>query len=126
MRVKLDENFGTRGFQLLVERGWDVATVDGEALSSTSDETLIEVCRSEDRALISLDTDFANTLLFPPARYRGIVVLRLPEPISLPAIEKALVRVADLAATRSLTGHLWIVSANRIREYVSSEDSNQN
>lgn len=121
MRVKLDENFGTRGFQLLDDRGWDVATVADEGLCSVSDPTLIEVCRAENRALISLDTDFANTLIFPPSRYRGIVVLRLPEPISLPAIENALSRVADLAESRSLTGRLWIVSSNRIREYVSPD-----
>lgn len=119
MRAKLDENFGTRGFQLLSDRGWDVATVAGEELCSVSDRTLIEVCRAEDRALISFDTDFANTLLFPSRRYRGIVVLRLPSPQSLQAIEDALVRVADLAATRSVVGRLWIVSAARIREYDS-------
>jgi predicted nuclease of predicted toxin-antitoxin system len=123
VRAKLDENFGTRGLQLLSERGWDVATVAGQELCSVSDPTLIEVCRVEDRALISFDTDFANTLLFPPGRYRGIVVLRLPEPMTLPAIGEALTRVANLAERRSVIGRLWIVSASRIREYVPSEIS---
>jgi predicted nuclease of predicted toxin-antitoxin system len=122
VRAKLDENFGTRGLQLLSERGWDVATVAGQELCPVSDPTLIEVCRVEDRALISFDTDFANT----PAvagRYRGIVVLRLPEPMTLPAIGEALTRVANLAERRSVIGRLWIVSASRIREYVPSEIS---
>lgn len=98
-------------------RGWDVATVDGQGLSSVTDETLIEVCRVEDRAVVSFDKDFADVIRFPPARYRGIVVLRLPEPITLPMIMGALARVADLAETRSVIGRLWIVSLNRIREY---------
>lgn len=94
-----------------------MATVDDQELSSVADETLIEVCRVEDRAVVSFDKDFTDVLRFPPARYRGIVVLRLPEPITLPMIENALVRVADLAETRSVIGRLWIVSINRIREY---------
>ena len=95
----------------------DVATVDGQELSSVTDETLIEICRVEDRALVSFDKDFADVVHFPPARYRGIIVLRLPEPMTLPMILNALMRVADLADTRSVVGRLWIVSINRIREY---------
>ncbi|MGZ5432622.1 MAG: DUF5615 family PIN-like protein [Thermoanaerobaculia bacterium] len=117
----MDENFGVRGEALLRGRGWDVATVDGQGLSSVADETLIEICRIEDRVVVSLDKDFADVVRFPPTRYRGIVVLRLPEPISLPMILNALTRVANLAETRTVIGRLWIVSINRIREYAQSE-----
>lgn len=94
-----------------------MAIVDGQALSSVSDETLIKICRVEDRAVVSFDKDFADVVHFPPVRYRGIIVLRLPEPVTLPMILDALTRVADLAETRSVVGRLWIVSTNRIREY---------
>ena len=94
-----------------------MATVDGQELSSVTDETLIEICRVEDRALISFDNDFADVVQFPPLRYRGIIVLRLPEPVTLPMILNALMRVAGLAETRSVIGRLWIASINRIREY---------
>lgn len=99
------------------ERGWDVATVDAQELSSATDETLIEICRVEDRAVVSFDKDFADVVRFPPVRYRGIIVLRLQEPVTLPMILNALTRVANLAETRSVIGRLWIVSNNRIREY---------
>ncbi|MDP9193546.1 MAG: DUF5615 family PIN-like protein [Acidobacteriota bacterium] len=102
---------------MLRDRGWDVATVAEQDLCSVADATLIEVCRVEDRWLISFDTDFANTLRFPPSRYKGIAVLRLHEPVSLSDIENALIRVVRLAATRDPIGRLWIVSADRIREY---------
>jgi predicted nuclease of predicted toxin-antitoxin system len=95
----------------------DVATVAEQDLCSVADPTLIEICRVEDRWLISFDTDFANTLRFPPSRYRGITVLRLHEPVSLSDIESALIRIARLAETRSPIGRLWIVSLDRIREY---------
>lgn len=94
-----------------------MATVDGQGLSSVTDATLIEICRAEDRAIVSFDKDFADVVHFPPVRYRGIVVLRLSEPVTLPMILNALTRVADLAETRSVVGRLWIVSINRIREY---------
>jgi len=82
MRIKLDENLGVRGAQILEDGGCDVATVVAEDLCSSSDEKLIGVCRAEQRVLISLDKDFASILRFPPRHYAGIVVLRLPEPLT--------------------------------------------
>lgn len=122
MKIKLDENLGARGAQLLEGGGCNVATVAGEGLCSSSDETLVEVCRVEKRVLISLDKDFSSILRFPPARCAGIVVLRLSEPLNPTAVEDALRRFLDASAGQDLAGRLWVIDSRRIREYEGPEE----
>lgn len=66
MRLKLDENLGARGAELLRAAGHDVATVYEQKLGSANDVRVLEVCVGEKRCLVTLDLDFANPLAFPP------------------------------------------------------------
>lgn len=120
MRVKLDENLGQRGAWKLRADAIDVETVASQTLCSTSDEALIEVCRAEGRCLVTLDLDFANPLRFPPARYAGIVVLRLPRRLTLSDIEQALATFAAALRERDVHGRLWIVEPHRVREHTGT------
>ena len=54
MRLKLDENLGDRGRQLLAVARHDVSTVHAQDLCDATDNLLIEQCNSEQRCLASL------------------------------------------------------------------------
>jgi predicted nuclease of predicted toxin-antitoxin system len=74
---KTDENLPFEAATALRTHGLDVATVLDQGLGGHPDADIAAVCRSERRALITLDTDFANIDAYPPGDYPGLVVLRL-------------------------------------------------
>ena len=117
MKIKLDENLGDRGAEILRAAGYSVTTVVEEGLSSASDDRLIEVCRSERKCLVTLDLDFGNPLRFDPSRHFGIVVLRLPLRFSASDLLDAIRTLAIGLADSVVAGKLWIVQRGRIKEY---------
>jgi predicted nuclease of predicted toxin-antitoxin system len=73
MNFKLDENLPPDVSDLLREKGHDVRTVFEQGLRGHTDPELIGVCQTEGRALLSLDLDFSNILLFPPEQFAGSI-----------------------------------------------------
>lgn len=122
MKLKLDENLGRSVAELLRAAGHDVATVREQGLSSADDRTLIAVCRDERRCLVTMDMDFANTLVFKPSEYSGIVVLRLPRRPAPSDLLDASRTLLGALSQYSVEGKLWIVQRGRLREYSPSDD----
>lgn len=117
MRIKLDENFGTRAADLLRSAGHDVETVPAEGLCQATDRELAATCCREERCLVSLDLDFGNPLLFNPADHKGLVVVRLRAQTEAADIDRALRVLIEALSSRSVAGKLWIVESDRLREY---------
>lgn len=117
MKIKLDENLGNRAVELFRESGHEVSTVIDQGLEGANDDDLIEACRTEERVLVTLDLDFSNVLRYPPERYAGIAVLRLPPPIELETIRERVHVLLRSSEREDLSGRLWIVEQDRIRQY---------
>jgi predicted nuclease of predicted toxin-antitoxin system len=69
VKLKLDENLGSRGAELFRQAGHDISTVAQQGLCSSGDQRLLEVCLSEKRCLVTLDLEFGNPLIFRPEDY---------------------------------------------------------
>jgi predicted nuclease of predicted toxin-antitoxin system len=118
LKLKLDENIGRRGLDLLEAASHDVLTVRDQGLEGAKDATLFHVCANERRALVTLDHDFGQVLRFPPDKSAGIAILEMG---THPTLQGLLDRLRDLAAllkTRSLDGELWIVEPGRVRVHL--------
>lgn len=114
MRIKLDENVTIAARSLLVAAGYDADTVQDESLTGTDDEQLIEICRREERLLVTFDVGFGDVRAHPPGSHSGVVLLRLrdQQPPAVLDVIGRLVADYDLA---SLTGALAVVSDERVR-----------
>jgi predicted nuclease of predicted toxin-antitoxin system len=126
LKLKLDENLGRRGQEILALAGHDVSTVAQQHLQGIVDAELIERCRTEARCLVTLDLGFASPLIFLPSRYAGIAVLRLPSKPSSVDLAALVQTLADALQTEGLAGKLWIVERGRIRIYQEETKSEGN
>lgn len=122
MKLKLDENLGYRWARQLRSGGHDVDTIRNEGLSGAPDDDVHAAAAADGRAPVSLDLDVANPLRFPPRRGPGIAVLRVRHRPSRDEIDRVVERLIDSLDRADLTGKLWIVESERVREYVDGGD----
>ena len=115
MRFKVDENLPIDVAKVLRAHSHDAMTIFDQQMVGELDPRVASVCKSEDRALITLDLDFSDIRTYPPNEYPGIIILRprtQSKPDVLAIIEKLL---PLLNGSEKLVGNLWIVQENGIR-----------
>ncbi len=110
----LDENITLDAATLLREAGHDVRTALQEGLGGRADLKVLEVCRSEIRVLITLDSDFSDIRRYPPADHAGIWVLR-PATQSVENTLNAVRSALALLESEPTERRLWLVEPGRIR-----------
>ena len=118
MKIKVDENIGRSGVEVLRQAGHDVLTVQEQGLGGAADERIFAAIAAESRTLLTLDHDFGQTPRFPPAQTAGVVILELGGPASIQLLHARLRDFLALAAKRSVAGELWIVEPGRVRVHL--------
>jgi predicted nuclease of predicted toxin-antitoxin system len=114
VRFKLDENLSPALAAAFLTAGHEAHSALEQALGGATDPRILEVCRLERRALVTLDLGFANIQRYPPSQYSGIMVLRLRTHAHAPLVT-ALAHAIDLLQSEALSGRLWIVEVGRVR-----------
>ena len=121
MKIKLDENLGAHLLRAFQSAGHDTATVSSQDVCGAADMNIIQLCKQEGRALVTLDLDFGNPLRFRPSEYSGIAVLRPSKPLSQTHIEEACQTLLNALEREDLSGNLWIMEPGRVRIYQEPE-----
>ena len=114
MKFKIDENLPEELADLLRREGWDASTVDEQQLSGTLDPRLSEICRREDRILVSFDRGFSNIKRYQLHGSPGIIVFRLKRQ-DTPYLLGVANRLVIALREREPRDQLWIVRDTRIR-----------
>lgn len=114
MQFKVDENLPLEVAELLRQAGYGATTVFEQNLGGKADAEIASVCQREERALVTLDTDFADIRAYPPDQYSGLIVLRVKRQ-DKPYVLELLARLTEVLSREPLEGQLWIVEEGRVR-----------
>jgi len=115
MRFKIDENLPAEVAAILRSNCHDAMTIFDQHMVGELDLRVASVCKSEERALITLDLDFSDIRTYPPNEYSGSIILR-PRIQSKPDVLISVQKLIPLLnGIEILMGNLWIVQENGIR-----------
>ncbi|MBN8729123.1 MAG: DUF5615 family PIN-like protein [Acidobacteria bacterium] len=114
MKCKIDENLPQEVAEILRAAGNDAETVAEERMSGSDDSSVAAAANSEQRTLITLDTDFANITAYPPSQHHGIIVIRAGAQDKR-TICDLVTHLVPILTARDPAQELWILEPGRIR-----------
>src|ERR1700676_2284895 len=116
MRFLIDANLPRAVIAVVQSLGHQAEFARDIGLASATDEQIASHALQSGAALLTRDLDFADIRRYPPDRYSGIVVLRLPDTAVAEEIAAALNRfLSDPGFVASLAGRLAVVEGDRVR-----------
>jgi len=120
MHFKIDENMPTEIAEMLISAGHDAKTLNEQLLKGINDSVLVNVCKDENRVLVTLDTDFSDIKTYPSQEFSGIIVLRVGSQAKQHVI-KVFQGILSFIDREPLKQQLWIVEETNIR--IRGEDN---
>lgn len=116
MRFLLDANMPRSAVEVVSRSGHQAEFVRDVGLGAAPDSQIADRARQGSLAVVTRDLDFSDVRQYPPDRYAGIVVLRLPDHATAAEIADLLARfLAEPRFVENLHGRLAIVDENRVR-----------
>lgn len=119
MKLFTDENIGLEVVAFLRKKGNDVHSIT-EISPGVSDATVLAKATSENRILITSDTDFGELVYHAGQRHTGVVLLRLDDERNankIRVLNKLFARYAH-----ELAGNFVVVGETGVRVRTSKED----
>ncbi len=116
MRFLIDEDLPRSTANLLREHGHEAIDVRDIGLRGASDGEIAAYAQQKGLCLLSGDLGFADIRNYPPSKYAGLVVLRLPPKATsfiILSLLDGLFTQAEIVA--QLKGKLCIVEFGRMR-----------
>jgi predicted nuclease of predicted toxin-antitoxin system len=116
MRFLIDANLPRAVIDVVQSLGHQVEFARDIGLASATDEQIANHALQNRAALLTRDLDFADIRRYPPVRYSGIVVLRLPDTAVAEEIAAVVRRfLSEPGFIDSLAGRLAVVEGDRVR-----------
>jgi hypothetical protein len=112
----VDANLPRATGDLIRQCGHQAQDVRDIGLGTASDQRIADHARQHQFAILSSDQDFGNVLLFPPAHFHGLVVIRPPRGATVVMVLSLVEQfLKDSKVMPSLPGRLVIVEPGRLR-----------
>jgi len=117
MRVLLDQNIPRPITAWLRQRcpDWVVEHVYEVGLGGAPDATIFQWAQARQAVIVTLDEDFADTRVYPPATHYGVARLRV-WPTTVEVVQAAIERWIDYLGATNPRGRLFIVGRRTVRE----------
>ena len=114
MKLLLDQGLSRTAAVYLREQGHDVVHTSEVALTSATDVSILEVARSEDRVIVTLDADFHMLLAMTKAQHPSVIRIR-EEGLKAKEVAERIVAVLSRCGDELVAGALISVVSPYIR-----------
>lgn len=111
----VDEDTPRSTARILRQSGFAAEDVRDVGLRGHSDAEVFAYAQEHARAVITADLGFANLLTYPLGSHAGIVVVRIPNEVTIAALNDELLRALAGLRDDELAGSLVIVEVGRVR-----------